>query len=176
MFDDENGEFTCLANEGASVVDYMLSSSFVFKFVNFFKVDNCIFSVHCPLVCTLSFRQIDLCTENTSSINSNEYTRLYWNAEDTERFDHTFSELIRSFYEQLSTSTAVEMLPCFQNVFKTSCMSTNQPHCNNSHRSLQPSWWNDDCARAKYNKYKCLRRFRTTNQSSDLNLFQKARN
>ena len=55
-------------------------------------------------------------------------------------------------------------------------MSNNQPHYNNSHRSLQPSWWNDDCARAKYNKYKCLRRFRTTNQSSDLNLFHTTSN
>ena len=58
LFDDENGEFTCFANEGASVVDYMLSSSSVFKFVNFFKVGDCIFSVHCPLVCTPSLCQI----------------------------------------------------------------------------------------------------------------------
>ena len=55
LFNDKNGEYTCFANNGASVVNYMLASSSIFPYVTDFPVDNSMFSVHCPLYCAFSF-------------------------------------------------------------------------------------------------------------------------
>ena len=50
---DLNGEFTCTANEGTSIVDYMLASTEFFQYVSHFSVEERDESVHFP--CYTSF-------------------------------------------------------------------------------------------------------------------------
>lgn len=53
MFDDKGGEITCVANDGSSVVDYMLASTSLFDSVSYFQVASEDFSDHFPLHCRL---------------------------------------------------------------------------------------------------------------------------
>ena len=49
LFDDCNGNFTSIANEGHSVVDYHIVSTKLLKYCSYFNVDNCDVSDHFPL-------------------------------------------------------------------------------------------------------------------------------
>jgi len=46
---DRCGEFTCFSNDGTSVVDYMIASSMLFKYITDFKVLNIDESDHFPI-------------------------------------------------------------------------------------------------------------------------------
>lgn len=54
MFDDKAGEITCVANDGSSVVDYMLASTSLFDCFSHFEVAPEDFSDHFPLQCRLN--------------------------------------------------------------------------------------------------------------------------
>ena len=51
IFDDKNREITGLANDGSSVVDYMLASTSLFNSILYFQVASEDFSDHLPLRC-----------------------------------------------------------------------------------------------------------------------------
>ena len=51
---DKKGEFTCIANQGTSIVDYNIASSDLFKNISLFHVEDRDESVHYPLKCILS--------------------------------------------------------------------------------------------------------------------------
>ena len=61
---DRDGEITCVANDGCSIVDYFIVSSSLFPLVSKFEIVNRSESVHLPLSCCLSFNiseQSDRC-------------------------------------------------------------------------------------------------------------------
>jgi len=66
MFDDKDGNFTCVANDGHSTVDYVLASSDNFHIISSFGVDFIDFSDHCPLYCTL------YCHDNVNHMRTEE--------------------------------------------------------------------------------------------------------
>ncbi len=79
LFGDKNGEFTCFANGGASVVDYMISSSAIFDHISNFGVGDCMFSVHCPMYCNFTFK----CNANEnddgqSDKGPNDFEKFVW--------------------------------------------------------------------------------------------------
>ena len=51
----EKGEFTCITNEGASIVDYNIASSELFENIFLFHEEDRDESVHLPLKCVISF-------------------------------------------------------------------------------------------------------------------------
>ena len=55
LFDDIPGNYTCLANNGASVIDYMAATTSLFKYVTHFKIDDNDVSVHFLIICHFSF-------------------------------------------------------------------------------------------------------------------------
>ena len=92
LFNDKNGEYTYFANNGASVVDYMLASSNIFPNVTDFNVDNNMFSVHCPLYCTFGSSRNTTVTNLTQSENHDDgrihyYEKMIWNASTMQIFD-----------------------------------------------------------------------------------------
>ena len=57
LFGDKDGNFTCLANNGTSLVDYMIPSTTLFsKFTNC-AVDDFDISDHLPIFCTLTLNE-----------------------------------------------------------------------------------------------------------------------
>ena len=65
LFNDLDGNYTCFANNGTSVVDYMIASTTLFsKFTNF-GVDNFDTSDHMPIYCTLTLNVEQYTFDNT---------------------------------------------------------------------------------------------------------------
>ena len=54
LFDDTCGNYTCLSNDGKSVVDYFITSKNVFDFVSYFTVGESHVSDHFPIICHFS--------------------------------------------------------------------------------------------------------------------------
>ena len=55
LFDDSEGNFTCIANDGASVVDYNIASSKLFSKISYFTIEYRDESVHFPINCQFTF-------------------------------------------------------------------------------------------------------------------------
>ena len=55
LFDDSEGKFTCIANDGASVVDYNIASSKLFSKISYFDIEDRDESVHFPIYCQFTF-------------------------------------------------------------------------------------------------------------------------
>ena len=69
-FDDMNGEITCVANNGRSVVDYILASTSLFDSFSHFEVGLEDFSDHFPLHCTPKLPNINL--QDTDPFEANK--------------------------------------------------------------------------------------------------------
>ena len=55
LFGDQDGNFTCIANNGASVVDYNIASSKLFAKISNFSIEDRDESVHFPVYCQYTF-------------------------------------------------------------------------------------------------------------------------
>jgi len=55
MFDDNSGNYTCIANGGHSVVDYYIASSDLFKNISYFNIENNDISDHFPVYTQFRF-------------------------------------------------------------------------------------------------------------------------
>ena len=55
-FYDSDSNYTCTANDGASIVDYNIASGDLFPHVIYFNVENRDESLHFPLRCEFEFR------------------------------------------------------------------------------------------------------------------------
>ena len=56
---DKDGQFTCISNDGASVVDYMIASSELFDHIINFKVLDRGESDHFPITCQMKMDYTD---------------------------------------------------------------------------------------------------------------------
>ena len=54
---DEKCDYTWMANQGASIVDYNIASSEIFENISLFHVEDRDESVHFPLKCIISLRE-----------------------------------------------------------------------------------------------------------------------
>lgn len=53
LFDDIEGNITCVSNEGRSIVDFIIASTSLFDKFLYFGIDHHDFSDHFPITCTL---------------------------------------------------------------------------------------------------------------------------
>ena len=82
LFNDINGEITCTANEGSSIVDCMVASSSLFESILHFQVGNEDFSDHFPLKCTLTIGHEANRTYQYDHIeNLNSWQKFKWREE-----------------------------------------------------------------------------------------------
>ena len=172
LFEDTNGEITCVVNIGSSVVDYMLTSTALFDSNLHFKVGSEDFSDHFPLHCTLSLSDINLQDSESFEANTNEknWTRFKWKENYKTEFTQLFSRLFTSFKDKISTgnesvlSHLSEFIDIVQKAGK--CMKVRHNQTKGSKK--QPPWWDNECEMAKSNKYILLRKFHRTNTGMDL--------
>ena len=177
LFHDKRGEFTCFANNGASVVDYMIASTDLFKLVKKFCVSDIIYSVHCLLRCTLVLPLKEIETLNVQMSNVlHDYDQITLNKYNQTSFVQKVKDKFVSFASKLETRTAFSLISEFLNLFK-SIDVVNRKHKKRTklrYRSCHANWWNSKCAVAKHRKYKLLRKFRLTNNTDDLVNFKTA--
>ena len=172
LFDDTNGEITCVANNGSSVVDYMLESTSLFDSFSEFKVGSDDFSDHFPLYCTVSLPNINLQDSEpfVANANQNNWARFKWKENYKDEFMQLFSTLFTTFKDKISTeneptsSYLSEFIDLIQKAGK--CLKTK--YNQTEKRKKQPPWWDKECETAKSYKYSLLRKFRCTNTFLDL--------
>ena len=174
LFNDKDGNFTCFANNGTSVVDYMIASTTLFpKFTNF-GIDNFDISDHMPIYCTLTLNvESHMLLDNTfRQAQGNEsyaYEKYRWKQEHKDVFLTKFRENFQNFQQHFRNHeiSTIDLLPDFIRLFQNSaenmkCRRNNKTNVN------QPEWWDRDCERAKKEKHIFLRHFRQSNSQRSL--------
>lgn len=76
--EDINGEITCIANNGRSVVDYMLASSSLFGSFTHFRVSSEDFSDHFPLHCSFSLYCENNANNGGDLLTNETWSRYKW--------------------------------------------------------------------------------------------------
>lgn len=80
LFDDIDRNITCTANDGSSIVDYMIASSSLFNKITSFGVDSIDYSVHFPLYCTFTFSNLNQ-HYNENNYGLEQWVKYKWKSE-----------------------------------------------------------------------------------------------
>ena len=183
-FDDSEGNFTCIANDGASVVDYNIASSKLFSKISYFTIEDRDESVHFPIYCQFTFpRQNRLMHTREKpdkfSTQSN-LNLLRWNEELKGSFLTLFREKLAISKNDISRQinenidTAIESITnIYIYISAAKCMFKPSKV---RKLSAQPPWWDITCIDLKQQNYSALRRFRKSNNTFDLIKYKDARN
>ena len=101
---DSDGNYTCNANEGHSVVDYHLASSELFPFISYFNVEMRDESDHSPLLSHLKFEVIPDPIVTDPEPPCISIDKLKWRDSSKGMFIETFNDnLIESRNDSLHT-------------------------------------------------------------------------
>lgn len=122
LFNDQDGNFTCFANNGTSVVDYMIASTALFPKFSNFGVASFDISDHLPIYCSLTLG----IRPNTETLNETQRTEIHawerykWNPEIKDTFLLSFRENFRNFEDNFGIDeiSLVSLLPDFIRVFQ----------------------------------------------------------
>ena len=112
---DSEGEITCIANDGSSIVDYFIASRSLFQSVSSFKVENRSESVHFPLRCCLTFNlkgQVNANGENDSFCSEFKKFKRRENLKD--RFMSKFTSLYEVIQESILNKLNISIDDCVQ--------------------------------------------------------------
>ena len=183
LFDDSEGNVTCVANEGRSLVDYIIASSTLFDKFSYFAVDNHDFSDHFPLTCSLKLRNIVHEQVAPDDIDiANKWVKYKWKESLKQEFLDHFRLQYTNFNNitvNTNQNNVAGLLPEFINVFQKAgkSMKIGSPliKSSSSHHA-QPEWWDQNCSERKFSKNKALRKFRKTNSNEDFREYKVKRN
>ena len=165
--DEYIGDFTCVTNQGRSVVDYFLLSFSDFKFISHFMVcDPDEYSDHCALLIHLNLLNIDnyFCSSTDTNEPAESIHRLVWSCEKEEAFRNTllqqsdkYNDLINSLESDSSSINDVmnnfssllfdDAYQYFGKTFKTG----NSTHSQLKFKTESNPWFDDPCREAKQN-------------------------
>ena len=120
---DAEGHFTCIAHQGASIVDYLISSSELFNYISDFTVLDNDNSDHFPITCSITLQAE---TENIVA-NSDKmkcelfpFKRFKWRPEHSDKFKTKFHQLFNNFCHNLPDSASVlPLLGVFNGVYES---------------------------------------------------------
>ena len=184
--DDVEGNFTCISNEGRSLVDYIIASSSLFDKFSYFCIDTNDFSDHFPVTCTLrlqqSFNEGTFDTFHNDAETSN-WGKFKWKESLKRDFLDKFRAKYVDFKNMIQFNPnnvhVTQYLKSFVNVFQQAgdLMKIKfSKHGSNKVATAQPEWWDQSCSLQKSKKFKALRKFRTTNSEGDFQQYKAERN
>ena len=180
LFDDTCGNYTCLSNDGKSVVDYFITCKNVFDFVSYFTVGERDESDHYPLICHFSlFKKVMDLIDTSVTVPTFDFVQYHWREQCKSIFLDNFQKFFRSCKNEMvniidtNVNEAVNMIiSLYQDSAKIMCRKQSPRRRNFN----QPPWWDFECDESKIFKYKCLRKFRKTNNQGDYREYIIARN
>lgn len=124
LFNNKDGNFTCFANNGTSVVDYMIASTALFPKFSNVGVTSFDISDHLPIYCslTLGIRPSNEPLNEIQTTETHAWERYKWNLEIKDTFLKSFRENFRKFEDNFSIDeiSLVSLLPDFIRVFQKS--------------------------------------------------------
>ena len=114
---DTEGEITCTANDGYSIVDYSIVSINLFQSVSKFEVLDRSESVHFPLSCCLTFH----ISEQTDTNRAGEeacmaFKKFKWRENLNTRITNNFDLLFETMKEFILNTLDVSINDCVQSI------------------------------------------------------------
>ena len=172
---DKYGEFTCCTAQGVSIVDYIIASTSLFKFVKNFTVGTVDISDHFPISCQVAFptRTRVNSLNNIADSVTFPWQRCYWKPQLVDVFlDHMqdtvaqdqFTEFESRLANHGDTDSAVNILnDILIRASRGMCRfySTN----NQNTRNKNAPWWDNECQAVRKEKFKKLKKFRESNNA-----------
>ncbi|XP_077986167.1 uncharacterized protein LOC144440655 [Glandiceps talaboti] len=160
------GEFTCIANEGRSVVDYVIVSEEIFSNVNSFVVPTRDESDHFPICCSFTVKVNFIRKTHAVPI-----TNFRWCNELLHEYQEKLScnENVQLMYHLTSNDVNInEAVTGMTNILKNAAgnMLKENKGKNQGTRSGQV-WFDAECKLAKTKRLRALRRFRSTGSEED---------
>ena len=182
-----SGNYTCTANNGCSVVDYIIASSELFPEVEDFYVGVLDISDHFPVICLLNILRDETSVMGQAN-NQNlgetlhAYESYVWEPQKKHEFCDSVGTLFRQFESSISDDNIAESHTRFIDMIyeagkclrKTTCSSKGTKR--KSSHSQQPEWWDEECDKLKTDKYSKLHRFRLTKSRTDLQSYINSKN
>lgn len=169
---DIDGNFTYVYSNGASTIDYFLTSNSLFKRITNMSVLNCDLSKHFPISCALTFfcnESMKTCTENTD-----ELMKFRWNVNKShcckELYDDTESAEAVSNVLDLLEIDVNESVNCLIRLLQNICKKAGLLCINKGGKKIcnQPDWFDKECQDLKIRKGKLLNDFRATSDKKIL--------
>ena len=181
---DEKGEFTCIANEGASVVDYNIASTDLFENISLFRVEDRDESVHFPLKCIISLQE----QNQRAVLNVDEderecqpYVKYKWDDLKSTSFLNKFRDTLNSNYDRIVTSineNTEEANAMFLQLFYSAAEFMKVSNNNGIRRNIfsNKPWWDTVCEAMRNRKMQALRLFRIIGTRCNLRNYINLRN
>ena len=171
MPSDAEGEITCVASGGKSVVDYFLCAKHLCDIVTDMHVVNRCESDHFPIVASLlSSSHADAIDEEGEDVMLEDGTKFIWKDQFSASFLHAIAENEDSEFQNfmLELEKGVEEGSTCLVSFLQRAGSKMRVKAKTQETRAQPPWWDADCQLAKQNKYRQLKVFRWKNTHEDL--------
>ena len=176
VHNDIQGNITCCANGGRSVVDYHIISSQLFPYISFFNVEELDCSDHFPLLARISIPMYMNPREENLPSKVLSYDSFIWQDRFAGDFMHEFATLIQMQGQSILDSVhedinkAIRMLLSVYKKAASQMQRTRSPI-----KPKKPKWWDRLCSQLKRNKTVLLRYFRKTNNEYDFVMYKDAR-
>jgi len=168
---DKNGEYTCFANEGKSIVDYTLLSTQLFHFVKDFRILERDEYTHLPQLISIAvnFLQDDATVDSDDStlISCSRRKRLKWQACAVDKLEiDDLGDEIAKFNEKLDDNDVTGAADVITDIFSSVCLVRKTPCKSSTGSNSNAEWWDDELDILKKKKYKCLRLYRLEHSDS----------
>ena len=167
---DSEGEITCIANRGKSIVDYFICSRLLFDYVVDMHVADRCESDHFPLIMSFGSQLSMNVDESCDDMDLEEGMKFVWKEECAESFHNYICEnkddAFHGFMSALDVNTdtgSSSLVTFLQNAAQKMRSNVKQKKSR-----AQPPWWDAECEHAKQEKYMQLKRFRQLNSHEEL--------
>ena len=171
---DLEGNITCIANKGKSIVDYIIVSNELSSLIQSFSIIPRPESDHFPICATLKVKNTLTLAEN-EIVSCHPINKIMWKADKSQEYYNNIDKHLCDSYVIFQDNIKSENIDSSIDILN-SCIS-KASKCMQSHRKLnvaestQPLWWDDECQELKTQKYKCLDTFHFSNEDRDLELY-----
>ena len=186
LFEDREGNITCISGNGASVVDYSIVSTDLFPLVTDFEILTRDESDHFPIKCSLGLQVKHHPGTKTSAQNLNgsqeifhKLDKYYWKEEKKDLFVSTFTLKCNLIYDellQLINLDTAAMISKLNHLYTSTAedlglkSTVQQPKPSTPYK--QPEWWDQELQELKCRKYLALKTFRKINSPDNLKIYK----
>lgn len=141
-FSDVNETHTCVANNGRSVVDYIVASSSLFDVILDFYIDDLDCSDHFPLVCNVKTNIEQITEVDHIEADLKPHNPCKWNETLRETFVQNFSDLYNTFVDSIDEDNIAESESRFVELFSEAekCMRSKRSRTTRTATRSQPDW------------------------------------
>ena len=159
FYGDTDRHYTCTANDGKCLVDYVIGSTQLFNYCTDFYNGSEDFPDHFLLWCRLTFQST---TDHNENMNQSTLIRSCsdkWKKSCVNRFIDTFSHLFpKAFSSNITVANCIEKIKEFNALhcsvlYKQTGMSMNRRSGSIQVNTTQLDWWDYECSRTKRGKY-----------------------